>query len=151
MTRLKMLLAGVAGYTLAYFLDPDRGGARRAQLTDQAKSKARDGASAVGAKLRYQTGVARGAMHRMTEPLRPQRDFDDETLIQKVRSEAIGQWQRTVPEGSSGEIAVDASNGTVRLSGHVGRESDRDRLLDMVREVAGVAGLKDKLTVSKTS
>lgn len=148
MTRLKMIVAAGIGFGAAYFLDPDRGRSRRAQLADQTRARLRAGLSKVRARAEYQKGVAKGTIHRITEPLRPEKRLDGDTLVQKVRSEAIGQWKRTVAGQVEIHVEADGDNGAIRLTGEIGREEDRDRLLKLVRMVDGVDSLDDRTVVA---
>ena len=83
-------------------LDPDRGRTRRAKLSDQASALARKAEEKARAQAEHQKGVVQGLAHDLTEPFRPEPDFDDETLRQKVKSEAIGRW-----EGPKSDVEVD--------------------------------------------
>lgn len=138
--RIGVFTAGVAsGAALAYLVDPDRGRSRRARLSDQSKAKARDMKRSMKSGLEYQRGVAKGVVHDLTEPLRPNRQFDDETLLQKLKSEALGYWDH--PD----TIEVDISDGIVRLTGDVDDEESRDQLVKLIRRVDGVGLIDDRL------
>lgn len=140
--RVLFLAVGAAtGAAIAYLFDPDRGRSRRARLADQAAARARDTADAVKAKAEYQKGVAKGIIHDVTEPLRREETFDDDTLLQKVKSEALGYWS------DSHDIEVDITNGMVRVSGTVGNESDRENLIKLIRNVEGVGLIDDRIRV----
>lgn len=134
------IAAGI-GAALAYLFDPDRGRSRRAKLADQSAARARDVVETAKAKAEYQKGVAKGVIHEAKDSLRPEQDYDDRTLLQKVKSEALGYW----PE--SGSIEVDITEGMVRVSGSVANESDRERLIEMIRKVEGVGLIDDRLRV----
>jgi osmotically-inducible protein OsmY len=137
-------LGATAGAAVAYLLDPDRGGARRARLSDQAKSRARTVSDSLKSGIEYQQGVAKGMVHDLTEILRPPREYDDDTLLQKVRSEALGYWDH--PD----TIDVDISDGSVRLTGRVESEKGRDRLIELIRAVDGVGLIDDRLDITTT-
>lgn len=138
---LKFGFAAAVGAGIAYLFDPDRGRTRRAMLADQAAARARDASETVKAKAEYQKGVAKGVVHEVADSLREERVYDDETLLQKVRSEALGYWP------DAGDVEVDISDGMVRVSGSVNSEPDRDRLIGMIREVDGVGLIDDRLRV----
>jgi len=140
----KLTLVGVvaaAAAAAAYLFDPDRGRSRRARLSDQAAARARDVSEAVKAKVEYQKGVAKGVVHEVTEPFRPEKEYDDQTLLQKVRSEALGRWPW------SDSIEIDITDGNVTINGTVETPSDRERLLDLIRDVDGVGMVDDRLEV----
>jgi osmotically-inducible protein OsmY len=140
----KLTLVGVvaaAAAAAAYLFDPDRGRSRRARLSDQAAARARDVSEAVKAKVEYQKGVAQGVVHEVTEPFRPEKEYDDQTLLHKVRSEALGRWPW------SDSIEIDITDGNVTINGTVETTSDRERLLDLIRDVDGIGMVDDRLEV----
>jgi osmotically-inducible protein OsmY len=141
MQVLYFAAAAAIGAAIAYMFDPDRGRTRRARIADQAAARARDAADAVKAKAEYQKGVAKGIIHDVTEPLRGNGSYDDDTLLQKVKSEALGYWP------DSHEIEVDITNGMVRVSGTVAKESDRENLIKLIRDVEGVGLIDDRIKV----
>jgi osmotically-inducible protein OsmY len=140
-------IVGIAAAAAAamYLLDPDRGRSRRAKLTDQAAALARKAEEKTRAQAEYQKGMVKGLAHDLTEPFRPEPDFDDETLRQKVKSEAIGRW-----EGPTSDVEVDVDNGVVTLKGNVDAEK-MDRLIRLVKGVPGVASVNDQLSVPQRS
>jgi osmotically-inducible protein OsmY len=89
--------------------------------------------------------VVQGLAHDLTETFRPDREFDDETLHQKVKSEAIGRW-----DGSKNDIEVHVDNGVVTLKGNVGSENVDD-LIRLVKGVPGVASVNDQLSIPQRS
>lgn len=141
---LLVIASAAAGAALAYLFDPDRGRSRRAQLSDQAKSQIRDATETVRAQADYQAGVARGVFHEAASSVEPEREFDDHTLLQKVRSEALGHFP-------SDAVEVDITGGTVRVSGSMPSESDRDELLEMIRRVEGVDEVQDRLGIATSA
>jgi hyperosmotically inducible periplasmic protein len=136
---------GAAAAAAMYLLDPDRGRTRRAKLSDQAAAMARKAEEKARAKAEYQKGVVQGLAHDLTEPFRPEPDFDDETLRQKVKSEAIGRW-----EGPKSDVEVDVESGVVTLKGNVDSENV-DQLIRLVKGVPGVASVSDQLSVPQRS
>lgn len=141
MQVLYFAVAAAIGAAIAYMFDPDRGRTRRARIADQAAARARDAAGVVKAKAEYQKGVAKGIIHDVTEPLRGDGTYDDDTLLQKVKSEALGYWP------DSHDIEVDITNGMVRVSGTVAKESDRENLIKLIRDVDGVGLIDDRIEV----
>lgn len=142
--RKPMLVVVTAAISaaLAYLFDPDRGRSRRARLSDQAAARARDAAESVKAGMEYQKGVVEGVAHEVTESLKPDRTYDDATLLQKIRSEALGY----LPFSDS--IEVDVSDGNVRIEGPVDNEEDRKRLIELINAVEGVNMIEDHLRSS---
>jgi osmotically-inducible protein OsmY len=143
MRRVPTFVLGIAtGAAIGYLLDPDRGRSRRARLRDQTKSQVRTASESLKNRLEYQRGVARGIVHDLTEPLGPQRQYTDDTLLQKVKSEALGYWDH------EGTIDVDIRDGQVMLTGRVDSERGRDRLIELIRAVDGVGLIDDRVDVS---
>jgi osmotically-inducible protein OsmY len=136
---------GAAAAAAMYLLDPDRGRSRRAKLSDQAAGLARKAEEKTRAQAEYQKGVMQGLAHDLTEPFRPEPDFDDETLRQKVKSEAIGRW-----DGPKSDVDVEVNEGVVTLKGNVDTEK-ADRLIRLVKGVPGVASVNDRLSVPQRS
>jgi osmotically-inducible protein OsmY len=136
---------GAAAAAAMYLLDPDRGRSRRAKLSDQAAALARKAEEKARAQAEHQKGVAQGIAHDLTEPFRPKPDFDDETLRQKVKSEAIGRW-----DGPKNDVEVEVNDGVVTLNGDVDAEKV-DRLIRLVKGVPGVASVNDQLSVPQRS
>jgi osmotically-inducible protein OsmY len=128
----------LVGASLAYLFDPDRGRSRRSRLSDQAAALARDTAETAKSKLEYQAGVATGAIHDLNESFRADRTFDDDTLLQKVRSEVLGYWDL---DG----IEIDVRDGHVTITGPIHDEASRRRLVTMIRDVEGVDLVDDRL------
>lgn len=125
----KYLAAMGLGMAAAMLMDPDRGAARRARLMDQAGARRRDLKRQMEKRARYESGRIKGTAYEMTH----EHDMpaDDETLRQKVKSEALG------PAGAD-NIEVDVDHGTVTLIGDI---PDND-LLRRVRSVTGVADVR---------
>ena len=136
---------GAAAAAAMYLLDPDRGRTRRAKLSDQAAAMARKAEEKARAQAEHQKGVVQGLAHDLTEPFRPEPDFDDETLRQKVKSEAIGRW-----EGPKSDVEVDVESGVVTLKGNVDSQNV-DQLIRLVKGVPGVASVSDQMSVPQRS
>jgi osmotically-inducible protein OsmY len=128
-----------------YLLDPDRGRSRRAKLADQAESAARKTGDKIEAQARYQKGKIQGLAHDLTEPFRTETEVDDDTLTQKVRSEALGRW-----EGAKKDIEIGVQGGVVTLKGETTPELARG-LAGLVEAVPGVVSVEDELTVPQRS
>lgn len=142
MRRILLIGSGsIFGALLAYVLDPDRGRSRRARLKDQAAASGRRFADKVRKTAEYQTGLARGVVHEVSDTLSPENEYNDESLLQKVRSEALGYWDGSEP------IEVDITDGMVKVKGSVRDRSSRDQLIDLIRDVEGVDLVDDRLTV----
>ncbi len=129
----KVIGAALAGASLMYLLDPDRGARRRALMRDQT----------VHAKHRLSVNLGRAA-HDLGNRARGsalelrarwQREIvDDVILHERIRS-AIG---RAVSHPGAIEVAVEG--GRVTLKGHV-LEHELRRLLRQARRVRGVTSV----------
>lgn len=143
--RKLLWVAGLASVAalLTYLLDPDRGRTRRARLSDQLSAKGRDISDTIAAKAKYQKGVFEGVAHEVAGLFEEDRDYDDDTLMQKVRSEAVG------PSGvDTGDVVIDITDGTVRLTGSVSDKKAHRRLVDLIGKVDGVREVDDTLTTA---
>ncbi len=140
----KTMLMGfgaLIGAAVSYLFDPESGDARRARLRDQAAATARDAAEAAKKKFEYQKGVFKGVAHETTEMFESSENgFDDETLLQKVRSEAIGPWSVS----SMGKVEVDIRDRNVTVTGSIGSQEDGQRLIERIRSVEGVEIVEDR-------
>jgi BON domain len=130
---VKLSLAAAAGAAAAYVLDPVRGRRRRAEIRDRGGALVRREVRAMERQAHYGRGKAMGAVHRLTAGA-PHAPEDDMTLVDKVRSEALGR----VVEGP--HLTVDACERVITLRGQV---ADRDTALAIEREVRAVPGVDD--------
>lgn len=127
---LKVPLAFVAGLTWQYLFDPVSGRGRRTRLRDQIYARARQGGRQAAKRARYRVGQARGAAHRAM-PTRPGNGvIDDELLLQKVRSEALGP-------ANAGSVDVEVHSGVVVLRG-----ADPGAERALVERIAAVNGVR---------
>src|SRR5690349_23209046 len=139
----RLLVGGALGALAMYFLDPAQGRRRRAQTRDKLARAARVAGeagkvTALDTAHRAQ-GVIAGAKRMLSgEPV------DDETLVCRVRA-ALG---RVVSHSHALEAFVD--RGHVDLSGPILADEVRG-LLAAVREVPGVRGVSDHLTVHRSA
>jgi osmotically-inducible protein OsmY len=135
MFRKGTLIAAAAGAAATYFLDPERGRARRARFADQAGAAVRRPMDRAQSELdKKQTLVqdrAAGLSHELTST----RDepANDRELVDRVRSEVLGDERF-----SQYTINVDAAEGTVVLRGQLGRPEDIRALKTAVAAVPGV-------------
>lgn len=143
--RLFWLLLGAGiGTAVAYLMDPDRGTARRTELTDKLGSTARDLGSTAQDKASYAAGVAQGAVvEKAKERFDGDDDVDPHTLRQRVQSEVIGQT-----EGALDVVVVVHDEGRVALKGRVKDQETERTLVERTRAVKGVRDVDDELTVA---
>lgn len=136
---LDTLVAMAVGAAAMYYLDPELGRRRRAQLRDQAGSRSREAQRYLRQQARWAGdrlyGLARQARH-IGAAAAP---ASDRKVHERVRA-AIG---RVV--SAPGAIDVNVAGGNVLLTGHV-LMAERDRLVDAVSAVAGVERVIDQLS-----
>jgi osmotically-inducible protein OsmY len=123
------IAAGAAG---VYFLDRRNGKRRRHDIRDKAASFARSRGADLRRAVEYRKGQAAGVAHRAT-PQGDDREFDDLTLADKVRSEALRP--RDVPAGA---VNVNVEEGVVFLRGEI---EDQERIEQLVQATLAVEGV----------
>lgn len=140
MSRIGNRVKGlIAGATLMYLFDPERGARRRALLRDQLLHLNRDLEAGLDAAARDARNRSKGMTARATQRLRPDH-APDEVIEERVRS----QLGRIVSH--PGAIEVSAREGRVTLSGPV-LERELKPLLSRIRRVRGVKEVDDHLEV----
>lgn len=145
MSKLSVGATLAVGAIAAYLLDPNNGKARRARAKDQAAAAARSLKQQTSARARYQGNVVEGWVHEAKSAMRQPREFDDATLVQKVKSEVLGNW---TAHGNP-PVDAEASDGAVTLSTALSERTAQEELVRRVRHVEGVkdVSLRDSLSV----
>jgi osmotically-inducible protein OsmY len=130
------------GALLAYFFDPQNGKRRRRVAFDWTAARVRGGSRQAARTVAAETyGVSKKLQHLREEP----KDYDDVTLADKVRSEALRGAE--IP---SGEISINVQNGVVQLRGEVERPELIETLVERTREVQGVREVENLLHLPGT-
>jgi len=133
------------GALLAYFFDPQNGNRRRKLAVDRTagflRSRGRETARTGRAVAAEAYGVSQKVQHRKEEP----KSFDDATLANKVRSEALRGDE--VPAEA---VNVNVQNGIVQLRGEVQQPELIDELDRRVRAVQGVREVENLLHLPGT-
>jgi BON domain-containing protein len=138
--RLRSMLFGAAvGAAIAYLFDPEQGAGRRSRLRDQAMARVRDTSQDLGRRGRFLAGTAVGRVLDAGSRAMPA-PADDTTLVDRIRSEALGDAR--IP---AGEINVDVAAGVATLRGELSDESLIDEIAERVRAVPGVLGVENLL------
>jgi osmotically-inducible protein OsmY len=135
---LKFGAGAVAGVSLGYLFDPERGRSRRALFRDQARARVAREARVLRRHARYQQGRAMGLRHRFGNA--SPSPVDDRSLIDRVRSQTLGR----VPELAH-RMSVDAADGVVTLRGELQRPSDIERAVGAVERTPGVVRVQNLL------
>jgi osmotically-inducible protein OsmY len=142
---LPFAAGATVGAGLAYFLDPDRGRARRNVAVDMIGARVRDTGRRLGREARYRGGQAEGVLQRARHRTPEQVEVDDVTLKQRVESEAFAPG-----DAPKGQVNVTVVDGVVELRGQVRRPEEIESLVSRVERVAGVAGVRSMLHLPDT-
>ncbi len=129
----------MVGAGLAYVFDPARGRRRRAELRDRGRAAVRREVRAVERRASYRKGRAEGFAHRLRH--RTPEPPDDNTLVDKIRSEVLGR----VVDGP--HLTIDANDRVVTLRGQV---DDQQAVEDIEREVRAMPGVADVVNLLHT-
>jgi|RhiMethySRZTD1v2_1073278.scaffolds.fasta_scaffold05174_17 osmotically-inducible protein OsmY len=143
--RLRVFLIGLgAGALLALFADPASGKRRRAMARDKAGAYRRRSSRQVAAGGRSVRSGIQARKARLAHRTPVERDYDDATLTDHVRSE-LGRD----PLAHQG-ILVNAQRGVIQLRGQVGSEDDIEELVKRTEEINGVRAVENLLHVPGT-
>jgi osmotically-inducible protein OsmY len=143
--RLRVFLIGLgAGALLALFADPANGKRRRAMARDKAGAYRRRSAKQVAAGGRAVHSGIQARKAKLSHRRSADRDYDDATLVDHVRSE-LGRD----PLAHQG-ILVNAEHGVVQLRGQVDNEADIEELVKRTEEINGVRAVENLLHVPGT-
>lgn len=135
--------SATGGALAAHLLDPDRGRARRVQWRDQSLGICRRGARRARRRAvftsRFLVGRLERARHALVHDQRHVH-LDDNTLIQKIRSEVLGpndfgRWP----------ISIDSCDGVVHLRGEVTSAEASAAVVRAVEHVPGVTRVESFL------
>lgn len=138
-----LLVAGV-GAALQYFLDANRGRARRVRTKDQALAFARRNQDRLSDKREYLEDRAHGLAHEVAHPHGEAPD-NYQTLVDKIRSEVLGGAKYT-----ERTINVDAAHGVVSLRGELKHPEDIRELREAVAKIPGVREVQSYLHLPGT-
>jgi gas vesicle protein len=142
--RITWLVVGAAaGAAAAYLADPDRGRARRSQLSDQLAATARDVGGDLAGQAEHAADVAKGAAIESAKDALPEDVPEDPKLLeQRIRSHVLG-GRDDVQEVI---LRVDAP-GKVALKGTVPTSASERALVAEVADVEGVIDVTSELSV----
>ena len=140
-----LVVGGAIGAALAYLFDPASGRGRRARLRDQAMSEMRKARERADARQRYVSNVARGRMSELASPGPDNREPDDATLVDRIRSEVFG-----APDVADDRIALTVVDGTAELRGELDTADDIERVASRVAATPGVRDVVNLMHVHGT-
>jgi osmotically-inducible protein OsmY len=136
---------GIALGPLAqYALDPVSGRARRARLRDQGNAAVHRLERRLARAGRHAASDAVGRARRALHP-HPGPPPDDATLVDRVESRLFLRHRRF-----KGRINLDARDATVTLRGELDSQREIDEVMEAVRGIDGVAGVRSLLHVHGT-
>lgn len=143
---VSVIAGAVAGAVAAYFLDPERGRARRDQFVKWSGAQLRRSRRALE-QLREQTGSNAAPFPRRTVSLRSgSRPVDDRALRDRVESEVFGN-----PDLAKDQINIDVESAVVTLRGQVDDAFLIASIEKAVLAVPGVSGVENLLHVNDTA
>ncbi|MGH9183220.1 MAG: BON domain-containing protein [Acidimicrobiales bacterium] len=135
---LGAVVVGSVGAAAAYFLDPDRGRARRARTRDQAAARLRRGRDRAGSRARYAQGRLVGAAARAggAGELTPEDDID---VVHGIRQAWSGLGFPTEA------VTVDVVDGAATLRGELQGPQQIEVVEDTTSRVPGVTRVESYL------
>ena len=140
---LSVISGAIAGAVAVYFLDPQRGRARRAQLVEWSGARLRRARHALD-QLGARAGSNAAAFPQRMVSLRSgPRPVDDLTLRDRVESEMFRN-----PDLPKGQINIEVESAVVTVRGQVDNAFLIATVEKAVLEVPGVSGVENLLHVS---
>ena len=134
----RLIVVSGAGAAAAYFFDPERGQARRAQARDKANSLARRRQQQAEQQARHAANVAQGQAVQAQGGGVP-RPEDDVELAQVVKQVLAGL------DVNTGDVTVEAVEGVVTLRGQVENSEAVTTVEQAVSQAPGVVELRSFL------
>jgi hypothetical protein len=137
------------GALMSYFFDSHSGRRRRALIRDKVSHARRvvrrDLPRTAQKRARFLGGVAKGVGHNVVPHHLRRGAVDDETLVARVRSEALrGDGVK------AGEIHVDAYEGCVTLRGQLEHDDEIRRIVQAAGRIEGVTQVRSYLHLPGT-
>ena len=142
---LSIIVGAISGAVAVYFLDPERGRARRAVFADWSAARLRRGWRALNQWGRRTGTTAAALPQRMVTLRSAPSPVDDLTLRDRVESEVLRN--RDLPKG---QINLDVESSVVTVRGQVDNAYQIATIEKAVLKVPGVGGVENLLHVSGT-
>ena len=134
------VIGGITGAVVAFLTDPQRGKARRAQLTDQGAATVRRASREAERAIRAATSTAEGKLEALTNAGSRVAATDDVTLRDRAESQLFRDAD--IPKGT---INISAERGVLVLRGEVPDAEMRDRLGHEAEGIEGVWSVRNLL------
>jgi osmotically-inducible protein OsmY len=132
--HLRAFVKGAAlGAVAAYLFDPDAGNGRRVRLRDQAAALGRRSQDRAEQLSRHATNVVEGKLHELSGAADADRELDDATIADRIRSEVLGRRDLRAHG-----VLVNVENGVAQLRGPVPTREAMAEIVDRTRAVPGV-------------
>ena len=145
MAKLRTLvLAGALGAAASYFLDRERGAARRQRVQDQVGALWRKGQRNVGGTAAQLSDRAKGAVSQL-QHAGDERASDDVTVLNRVQSEVMGR-----PDFPKGRVNAEVVNGRLTLRGELDDQDQIEKIVQAALHVEGVVEVVSLLHVTGT-
>jgi osmotically-inducible protein OsmY len=139
--HLRAFVKGAAlGAAAAYLFDPDAGNGRRARLRDQADAMFRRSQERAERLSRHATNVVEGRLHELRGTADVDREMDDATIADRIRSEVLGRRDL-----HADGVVVNVQNGVTQLRGAVPSSEAIEGIVDRTRAVPGVVDVENLL------
>ncbi len=135
----RLMFAFVVGVAFAYYLDPERGHARRVRARKRIGAGLRHLSRRTGRALRYTAGQTEGIVLKVM-PRKAKPPADDNTLIDRVKSEIFAD-----PGLPKGDLNFEALKGVVTVHGGVADGAHIDAIERAIRKVPGVLDVRNLL------
>jgi osmotically-inducible protein OsmY len=144
--RRLVVWSGIAGATLEYFFDPNRGRARRTILRDRLGASARHARRRISSLARYWEKTLQARCEEMLHLHHPDNLHpDDGTLKDRIQTEVLGD-----PTVHKGLINIDVVCGVVELRGQLASVKEIEEVHAKIRAVRGVRTIHSFLHVRGT-
>lgn len=144
--KISLFAAGSAvGAAVAFFLDPQRGRARRKKAVDRVSGALRRTTRRTARFGRHIASDSRGLAQRLRPRGKGPMPETDTVLVSKVESEVLGD-----PDVPKGSVNVNAEDGVVVLRGQVERPDQIRKLENAVRKIDGVVDVENLLHLAGT-
>src|SRR5262245_45715053 len=141
---MRSIGAFVVGAGLAYMFDPQSGKRRRHALRDRSVAVVRRVGRRSVRKTKYVARHVEGVAAQAADAVsRQEEDVDDATAKDRILSQAFREIGVT-----TGDVAVDVSDGIATLRGTLGSVDLVHDLVERVRAVPGVRTVTPRLMVS---
>lgn len=135
-----LIAAAGAGAGLMYFLDPQRGTARRARLRDRTFKLVRQGTAKVDKNLKYLANKVEGVAAEVRHSIQGEEPPSDTTLAARIKS----RLGRITTHAHA--IQVEVAQGKVVLAGPV-LVNEGDKIVHEVKAVPGVVSVANGMAM----